>query len=80
MDTMLLRTTERNSQGKEWDRVTPIKKKYWEEPDWQCVSWKRKYSWSLSEPSDYQDILSTYDCFSVDQFDDQEASEAEKQK
>ena len=33
------------------------KKKYWEEPDWQCVSWKRKYSWSLSEPSDYQDIL-----------------------
>jgi len=36
--------------------------RYWQEPDWDCLSPRRKYPWSVSAPSDYQDILSTYDC------------------
>ena len=37
-------------------------KKYWQLPDWDCLSPRRKYPWSVSAHSDYQDILSTYDC------------------
>ena len=42
--------------------MTETKKKYWQQPDWDCLSPRRKYPWSVSTPSDYQDILSTYDC------------------
>ena len=42
--------------------MTETKKKYWQQPDWDCLSPRRKYPWSVSAPSDYQDILSTYDC------------------
>jgi hypothetical protein len=36
------------------------KKGYWQEEGWNCLSARRKYSWS--EHSDWQDVLSTYDC------------------
>ena len=42
------------------------KKCYWQEPDWDCLSPRRKYPWSTSAPSNYQDILSTYDCLTED--------------
>jgi hypothetical protein len=45
------------------------KKRYWQEPDWDCLSPRRKYPWSVSSPSDYQDILSTYDCVIPDEHD-----------
>ncbi|MGA1464017.1 MAG: hypothetical protein ACO37Y_12610, partial [Steroidobacteraceae bacterium] len=38
------------------------KKKYWQQPDWDCLSSRRKYPWKLSVRSEWQDILSTYDC------------------
>jgi hypothetical protein len=45
------------------------KKRFWQHPDWYCLSPRRKYPWSTSAPSDYQDILSTYDCLIPDEDD-----------
>ena len=42
--------------------MTETKKKYWQEPDWDPLSPRRKYPWRLSDRSDWQDVLSTYDC------------------
>jgi hypothetical protein len=38
------------------------KKRYWQNPDWNSLSVRRKYPFKLSEHSDWQDILSTYEC------------------
>jgi hypothetical protein len=38
------------------------KKRYWQEPDWNPLSPRRKYPFKLTECSDWQDILSTYEC------------------
>jgi hypothetical protein len=45
------------------------KKRYWQETDWDCLSPRRKYSWSVSNPSDWQDVLCTYDCLVPDEND-----------
>lgn len=42
--------------------MTEMKKKYWQEPGWDPLSPRRKYPWRLSDRSDWQDVLSTYDC------------------
>ena len=54
--------------------MTETKKKYWQQPDWDCLSPRRKYPWSVSAPSDYQDILSTYDCL-IDDADSPETTQ-----
>lgn len=38
------------------------KKPYWKKPDWHALSVSRRYPFKLSDHSDWQDILSTYDC------------------
>lgn len=38
------------------------KKPYWKKPDWNALSVSRRYPFKLSDHSDWQDILSTYDC------------------
>lgn len=38
------------------------KKPYWKKPDWIPLSVSRRHPHKLSEHSDWQDILSTYDC------------------
>jgi len=42
------------------------KKRYWQLPEWDCLSPRRRYPWKLSDRSDWQDILSTYDCLLPD--------------
>jgi hypothetical protein len=40
------------------------KRKFWEEPGWECVSRKRPYPWNVSDweaRNSYQDILSTWE-------------------
>lgn len=38
------------------------RKPIWQRPGWQTVSRERKGPY-VSDPSDYQDVLSTYECF-----------------
>jgi hypothetical protein len=38
------------------------KRRFWEEPGWECISRARKHPWSLGDPSDWQDVLSTEEC------------------
>jgi hypothetical protein len=59
--------------------MTETKKKYWQEPDWDCLSPRRKYPWSVSAPSDWQDVLSTWDCLMSDE-DDLKQSKPATQK
>ncbi len=56
--------------------MTETKMKYWQEPDWDCLSPRRKYPWLLSDRSDWQDVLSTFDCL-LDVGGDREATEPE---
>ena len=42
--------------------MTEKKAKYWQEPGWDPLSPRRKHPWRLAECSDWQDVLSTYEC------------------
>ena len=55
------------------------KKRYWQLPDWDCLSPRRKYPWKLSDRSDWQDILSTYDSLLPDP-DDQNQRDPDAHK
>ena len=59
--------------------MTDAKKKYWQQPNWDCLSPRRKYPWSVSAPSDWQDVLSTWDCLMPDE-DDLKQSKPATQK
>jgi hypothetical protein len=55
-------------------------KPYWQQPNWYCLSPRRKYPWKLSDRSDWQDILSTYECLLPDpEGENQPEPDAEKQ-